>query len=88
VESELLRGLRHRQYRPDLVIIDDVEDLESVKTKENRDKLWDWFAGEVMPIGDVGTKIVVVGNLLHEDSLMMRLQENIQLGKMDGVYRE
>lgn len=87
-QSESIRGLRHRQYRPDLIIIDDVEDLESVKTKENRDKLWNWFTGEVMPIGDVGTKIVVVGNLLHEDSLMMRLKEAIELGKMDGVYRE
>lgn len=87
-QSESIRGLRHRQYRPDLIIIDDVEDLESVKTKENRDKLWDWFTGEVMPIGDVGTKIVAVGNLLHEDSLMMRLKESISLGKMSGVYRE
>jgi len=87
-QSESIRGLRHRQYRPDLVIIDDVEDLESVKTKEGHDKLWDWFTGEAMPIGDVGTKIVVVGNLLHEDSLMMRLKESIQLGRMDGVYRE
>lgn len=87
-QSESIRGLRHRQYRPDSIIIDDVEDLESVKTKENRDKLWNWFSGEVMPIGDVGTKIVVVGNLLHEDSLMMRLKEAIELGKMDGIYRE
>lgn len=87
-QSESIRGLRHRQYRPDLIIIDDVEDLESVKTKENRDKLWDWFTGEVMPIGDVGTKIIAVGNLLHEDSLMMRLKESIDLGKMSGVYRE
>jgi len=87
-QSESIRGLRHRQYRPDLVIIDDVEDLESVKTKDGRDKLWNWFTGEAMPIGDVGTKIVVVGNLLHEDSLMMRLKESIELGKMDGVYRE
>ncbi|NMC36274.1 hypothetical protein GYA49_04490 [Candidatus Beckwithbacteria bacterium] len=87
-QSESIRGLRHKQYRPDLVIVDDVENLESVKTRENRDKLWDWFTGEVMPIGDVHTKIVVVGNLLHEDSLMMRLKENITLGKMDGVYRE
>lgn len=87
-QSESIRGLRHRQHRPDLIVIDDVEDLESVKTKENRDKLWNWFTGEVMPIGDISTKIVAVGNLLHEDSLMMRLKEAIELGKMDGVYRE
>jgi phage terminase large subunit-like protein len=87
-QSESIRGLRHRQHRPDLIVIDDVEDLESVKTKENRDKLWNWFTGEVMPIGDISTKIVVVGNLLHEDSLMMRLKEAVELNKMDGVYRE
>lgn len=87
-QNESIRGLRHRQYRPDLIVIDDVEDLESVKTKENRDKLWDWFTGEIIPIGDTNTKIIIVGNLLHEDSLMMRLKEAINLGKMEGIYRE
>ena len=87
-QSESIRGLRHYQYRPDLIVIDDVEDLESVKTREGRDKLWNWFTGEAMPIGDMNTKIVIVGNLLHEDSLMMRLKESINSGKMDGIYRE
>ncbi len=87
-QSESIRGLRHYQYRPDLIVIDDVEDLESVKTREGRDKVWNWFTGEVMPIGDLNTKIVIIGNLLHEDSLMMRLKENINNGKMDGVYKE
>lgn len=87
-QSESIRGLRHYQYRPDLIVIDDVEDLESVKTREGRDKLWNWYTGEAMPIGEMNTKIVIVGNLLHEDSLMMRLKESINSGKMDGVYRE
>ncbi len=50
--------------------------------------MWNWFTGEVMPIGDLNTKIVIIGNLLHEDSLMMRLKESINGGKMDGVYKE
>lgn len=87
-QSESIRGLRHYQYRPDLIVIDDVEDLESVKTREGRDKVWNWFTGEVMPIGDLNTKIVIIGNLLHEDSLMMRLKESIYAGKMDGIYKE
>jgi len=87
-QSERIRGLRHRQYRPDLIIIDDVEDLESVKTRESRDNLWNWFSGEIKPIGDSGTRIITVGNLLHLDSLMMRIKQNVQAGAMDGIYKE
>ncbi len=85
--NESIRGLRHKQYRPDWIVADDVEDLESVKTKEGRDKIWGWLTGEVIPIGDSETKMIFVGNLLHEDSLMMRLKQNIESGEMRGIYR-
>lgn len=87
-QSESVRGLRHLQYRPDLVIVDDVEDQDSVRTREGREKLWQWFTGEIIPIGNIGTRIIVVGNLLHEDSLMMRLKDIIESRKMNGTYRE
>lgn len=86
--EQSIRGVRHGQYRPDLVICDDVEDLELVKTKENRDKLWGWLMGEVIPIGDMDTKYIFVGNMLHEDSLMMRLKLSITSGQMNGDYKE
>lgn len=86
--SESIRGLRHRQYRPDLTVLDDVEDLETVKTKEGRDKIWNWLTGEVIPIGDNATKLICVGNMLHEDSLMMRVKQSLLSGTMDGEYRE
>lgn len=84
--EQSIRGLRHGEYRPDLVICDDVEDLNSVKTRENRDKTFQWFNGEVLPIGDQNTKIVIVGNLLHEDSLLMRLRKGIENEKLNGKY--
>lgn len=40
-----------------------------------------------MPTGDIGTKIVLVGNLLHEDSLMMRVKEGLVNGESDGVFK-
>jgi len=86
--GQSIRGIRHYQYRPDLIILDDIEDLDSVKTKEGRKKTYDWFTGEVIPVGDKGTKIIVVGNLLHEDSLLKRLKIQIQEQKRDGLYRE
>ncbi|MFA6145938.1 MAG: phage terminase large subunit [Patescibacteria group bacterium] len=85
--EQSIRGIRHRQYRPQLLILDDCEDLESVKTQEGRDKLYNWLVGDVIPAGDRHTRMIVTGNLLHEDSLIKRLEKNIQEEKMAGVYR-
>jgi NTE family protein len=81
-----IRGLRHGQYRPDLIVADDVEDLNSVKTREGRAKTFDWFSGEVIPCGDTYTKILVVGNLLHEDSLLMKLRKSMEEKRLRGTF--
>lgn len=86
--EQSIRGLRHNQYRPDLIIGDDIEDLASTKTREGRNKTYQWFTGEVIPAGDRNTRIVVIGNLLHEDSLLMRLKDDIENKRIDGVFRE
>lgn len=86
--GESIRGIRHLTSRPDLIVCDDVEDLQSVKTRELRDKLYQWFRGDIIPAGDEKTKIIVVGNLLHEDSLIIRLKESIEKGKFRGIFRE
>jgi predicted phage terminase large subunit-like protein len=86
--EQSIRGLRHNQYRPDLIIADDVEDIASTKTREGRDKTYQWLTGEVIPAGDKNTKVVVIGNLLHEDSLLMRLKKNVEENKIDGIFKE
>ncbi len=84
--DQSIRGLRHYEHRPDLLILDDIEDINSTKTLESRNKIFDWFTREVVPLGDIGTRIVIVGNLLHEDSLMMRLKRKILEKELRGVY--
>ena len=86
--EQTIRGLRHQEYRPDLIICDDIEDLMTVKTREGRDKIFNWITGEVIPAGDQNTKMIFIGNLLHEDSLLMRLKEKIHNKEIDGVYKE
>lgn len=83
-----IRGARHRQYRPDVIIADDVEDIDSVRTQEGRDKTYDKFKGDILPMGSINAKKIVVGNLLHEDSLLRRLQDEIETGQLEGIYRE
>lgn len=86
--DQSIRGMRHGSHRPDLIICDDVEDLNSVRTQDNRDKTYQWFTSEVVPLGSEDTKIIVVGNLLHNDSLLMRLKERITKKKLEGIYKE
>src|SRR5665213_1310977 len=78
--EQSIRGLRHNQHRPDLIIGDDLEDLASTKTREGRNKTYQWLTGEVIPAGDRNTRLVVIGNLLHEDSLIMRLKDDVDKG--------
>ncbi len=86
--EQSIRGLRFGAYRPDLIILDDVEDTDSVRTQDGRNKTYDWLTSEVIPAGDKNTKIIAVGNLLHEDSLLKRLEQRIKSKEIDGIYRE
>jgi len=73
--GQKVRGLKHRQYRPRLVIIDDPEDLEWVRTKENRDKTETWLNSEVIPGMDKKQrKLVILINNLHMDALAARVK--------------
>lgn len=86
--EQSIRGLRHNQHRPDLIICDDVEDIASTKTRDGRNKTHEWLTSEVIPTGDRNTRLVIVGNLLHEDSLLMRIKEDIEKGKIKGIFKQ
>lgn len=74
--GQKVRGLRHRQFRPQVIVIDDAEDTEWVKKKVNRDKTESWFNSEVVPAQQEDKfKLVVIGNLLHKNALMLRLKK-------------
>lgn len=73
-----IRGLRHGARRPDLVVLDDIENDEQVATPEQRDKLQSWLEKTVTPLGGVGEKldIVYIGTILHYDSVLNRMLKN------------
>lgn len=85
--EQSIRGLRHRQHRPDVIIGDDLEDLASTRTHEARQKTYDWLMGEVLPAGSRQTRLILVGNYLHDDALLMRIQRKIAAGDMHGVFQ-
>lgn len=74
--GQKIRGLRFRQWRPQLIIIDDPEDYEWTRKKTNRDKTERWLNTEVVPAQEeFKCKMIVIGNLLHKDALMSRLKK-------------
>lgn len=71
-----IRGRKHRNWRPDLIVLDDVENDENVRTPEQRAKLDNWFKKAVSKAGDDYTDIVYIGTLLHYDSLLANTLKN------------
>lgn len=68
-----VRGLNVKAKRPDKIIIDDVEDDESVSTPEQRAKARKWLFAAVIPAlprRNMKANILMMGTLLHEDSLL------------------
>ncbi|MEI6553207.1 MAG: hypothetical protein WCO09_01440, partial [bacterium] len=82
-----VRGIHHNQYRPDLILCDDVEDTSSVKTRDGRNKTYEWFESDIIPLGDEKTRIFLLGTPLHENSLLMQLIKEIKGGQRDGIFR-
>lgn len=71
-----IRGRKHRNWRPDLILLDDVENDENVRTGEQRTKLRNWFLKAVSKAGDNYTDIIYIGTLLHYDSLLANTLRN------------
>jgi len=73
--GQKLRGFRHGSKRPDLVICDDLENDESVESADQRKKLEKWFFKALMKIGNKATVYIVIGTILHAESLLQSLLE-------------
>jgi len=71
-----VRGRRHRNWRPDLIVLDDIENDENVNTPEQRRKLKNWFDKAVSKAGDTYTDIMYIGTILHYDSLLNNVLQN------------
>ena len=69
-----IRGLRHGPHRPDLVVLDDIENDENIRSPAQRDKTEEWLNKAVMKLGpaDGSMDVIYIGTILHYDSVLMR----------------
>lgn len=74
--GQKLRGRRNGARRPDLILLDDIENDQEVVSPDARRKLEQWFFGAVSKAGDRYTDIVLIGTVLHHDCLLAHLLKN------------
>ena len=93
--GQQIRGLNWIRYRPDLFIIDDLEDTDTLNNEEIRKKRKQWFFGDLMkavPRLHKNWKIIYIDTVKHEDSLIQDLLDapdwtSIRLSICDDNYK-
>ena len=69
-----IRGLKHLDWRPDLLIVDDFEDRDNVATPEGRRKTFLWFMSDLIPACQPSCKIRLLATPMDPESVPMKLQ--------------
>lgn len=73
-----MRGWVYGAYRPDLVLLDDLENDENVESPDQRNKLQKWLQRTPLKLAAAGEKmdVVYIGTILHYDSVLNRILKN------------
>ena len=76
--AKKIRGRRHGAHRPDLAVMDDIENDENVTTPAQRDKLQKFVTASVLNLGppDDSMDAILIGTVLHYDSVLARFLKN------------
>lgn len=75
------RGLRHRQFRPDYIVIDDIDDDQMCRNESRVKQILDWMLEALLGALDMGRgRFIVVGNRIHKKSIVAKY------AKLKGVY--
>lgn len=74
-----IRGMLADGERPDWVVVDDLEDRDTVTTAEQRAKTHQFVYSDLLPaMAEIGTesRLVATGTLLHAGSVLMTLRRD------------
>lgn len=71
--GQQVRGLLYRNARPDLIIVDDLEDSETIANDEIRQRRKEWFMADLLKtVSRINKdyKVVYIDTLKHHDALL------------------
>jgi hypothetical protein len=84
--DQSFRGIKHLDWRPDFLWVDDYEDKESVKTPESREFWKKNFMSVILPALDRRAKVRITGTPLDEDSLLMNLEKEMRADRVTPMW--
>ena len=86
--GQQIRGRRHNQYRPSLVILDDIEGGDDAQTPDGYYKLHNWLTKAVLKAGDTPTNVIFLGTIHHYNSLLAQFTDpKTNTGWLKKIYR-
>jgi predicted phage terminase large subunit-like protein len=68
--GQRLRGLKHRQWRPDLVILDDLENDLNVRNPDIVKQILEWITSAVYPAMEANGSLLIIGTILRRRSAL------------------
>lgn len=82
-------GSAIRGGHPRLIILDDIIDTQVVYSDEQNEKTKERLAGEILPMAEPDTQIIIVGTLQREDDIYSSVDQNNWLVKnYDAILDE
>jgi hypothetical protein len=76
-----MRGTRFRQYRPDLIVLDDILKDDAVDSPSRRDRISRWLKRVVFNLGK-SAFIIWVNTIFHSDDPVSRLIGEVDAGTL------
>ena len=73
--GQKIRSFIHKDTRPNVIIADDFESLKNTLTKEARVNNRIWMTSSVIPALTPDGKVIVIGNVIHNDCFLMHARE-------------
>lgn len=88
--GQRLRGLKHRQWRPDLVILDDLENDLNVRNPDIVQQILEWITSAVYPAMEANGSLFIIGTILRRRSaldVMLTSEEEPYCNFTRHIYR-
>jgi predicted phage terminase large subunit-like protein len=79
--GQSLRGIKYNSVRPDLIIIDDLENDENVETDGQRVKLYNWFTKVLLKCGGVNPIFTYIGTVINYSALLYKVINSVQFSR-------